>query len=148
MKKTAIDRIRRFNRFYLPKFDLLGNNYLGSEYSATEARVLFEIYTNDGCTAADIVKTLNIDKSYLSRVIRSHQSNGYLFREVSKTDNRAYILHLTVEGARKTEELINKSNEQIAEITNNLSENDYERLINALDIITELLEDRNENNTL
>ena len=142
MKKMAVDRIRQFNRFYLPQLGLLGNNYLGSEYSATEARVLFEIFTNDGCTAAAIAKTLNIDKSYLSRVIRSHENKGYLYREVSKADSRAYELHLTEEGAKRTQDFINKSNEQIAEKTHNLSESDCERLIKALDTITELLEEK------
>lgn len=69
-KENAIYRIRAFNRFYMPTLDLLGNHYLGSEYSATEARVLFEVYEKDGCNAAHIAKVMNIDKSYLSRIIK------------------------------------------------------------------------------
>ena len=41
--KETIAKIRAFNRFYMPSMNLLGEHYLGSEYSVTEARVFFEI---------------------------------------------------------------------------------------------------------
>ena len=148
MKETTIDRIRRFNRFYLPAFDLLGNSYLGSEYSATEARVLFEVFTNDGCNAATIAKIMNIDKSYLSRVICAHVKKGYLYRITSKSDSRAYELHLTQEGEKRVKDFINKSNEQISKKIQKLSMRDCERLEKAFDTITELLEDKNENSII
>ena len=94
-KEKVIYRIRAFNRFYMPKLRLLDNHYLDSEYTPTEARVLFEIYENDGCNAAYIAKKMNIDKSYLSRIIRAHETKGYLVRNVSETDSRAYQIHLT-----------------------------------------------------
>ena len=50
----TIAKIRSFNRFYMPSMNLLGDHYLGSEYSVTEARVFFEIYENEGCNAAHI----------------------------------------------------------------------------------------------
>lgn len=83
MKKEIVYKIREFNRNYMPVFDLLGNKYLGSEYSATEARVLFEIFENDGCNAAYIAEKMNIDKSYLSRIIKNHEKtimSGALYR--------------------------------------------------------------------
>ena len=39
----SVEKVRAFNRFYMPSMNLLGNHYLGSEYSITEARVFFEI---------------------------------------------------------------------------------------------------------
>lgn len=140
MKEKTINRIRRFNRFYLPEFDLLGNKYLGSEYSATEARVLFEIFTNDGCTATAVAKTMKIDKSYLSRVIHNHEKKGYLYRTTSKIDCRAYELHLTDKGSDRVKDFINKSNEQIGKKIQRLTADDCQRLISALDTITEVLE--------
>ncbi len=84
-----------FNRFYMSKMRLLDNHYLGLEYSPTEARVLFEVYENDGCNATYIAKTINIDKSYLSRIIKAHEKSGYLIRSVSQKDSRSFDLHLT-----------------------------------------------------
>ena len=78
---NVVEKIRAFNRFYMPSMNLLGNRYLGSEYSVTEARIFFEIYENEGCNAAHIAEQMNIDKSYLSRMIKGHEKNGYIRRD-------------------------------------------------------------------
>lgn len=141
MKEKVINKVREFNRFYLPRFDLLGNSYLGSEYSATEARILFEVFTNDGCTASSIVKTLNIDKSYLSRIIRGYENKGYLYRTASEKDTRAYDLHLTEKGKERTQDFIEKSNDQIGEKVKALTESECERLISALNTVVDILKE-------
>lgn len=139
MQDIIVDRIRAFNRFYLPRFDLLGNRYLGSEYSAGEARVLYEIYTQDGCTAAAIAREMHLDKGYLSRVIRGHERKGYLWREPSPGDSRAYALHLTEAGRAQTLAFIQKANDQAAEAIRGLSQEDCQALLDAFDTVTELL---------
>lgn len=139
MKEQTVQRIRSFHRFYLPELNLLGNRYVDSDDSVTEARVLFEIFTHDGCTAASVAQGLHLDKSYLSRVIRSHERKGYLYRIPSAADGRSYELHLTPRGIEKSELLIRRTNEQIGEKIRNLSDGDCERLIAALDTITEIL---------
>ena len=144
-KEKAIHRIREFNRFYMPKLGLLGNHYLGSNYSPTEARVLFEVYENDGCNAAHIAKTMNIDKSYLSRIIRSYEKDGYLVRTVSQKDSRSFHIHLTETGIKKTEYLIQESNQQIGQIIESLSEKEDKRLIEAFNTITDILKKCNDN---
>ena len=81
--QKAVHRIREFNRLYMSSMNLLGNHYLGSEYSVTEARIFFEIYENEGCNAAHIAKAMNIDKSYLSRILKkSREKKLYLSSNV------------------------------------------------------------------
>lgn len=142
-KKNAVLRIREFNRFYMPALDLLGNHYLGSEYSAAEARVLFEVHEHDGCNAAYITKAMNIDKSYLSRIIKSHEKNGYLVRVKSENDSRSLDIHLTEAGRIRTESLIRQSNLQIEQMLGPLNEHECKRLIDALNVTTELLKECN-----
>lgn len=142
-KEKAVYRIREFNRFYMPALDLLGNHYLGSEYSAAEARVLFEVYENDGCNAAHIAKNMNIDKSYLSRIIKSHEKKDYIVRSVSLSDSRSFDIHLTEQGKERTEDLIRKSNRQIGEMIDPLSAAEYKKLIAALDAVTDILKQCN-----
>lgn len=141
VREKTIRRIREFNRFYMPKLGLLDDHYLGSECSPTEARVLFEVYEHDGCNAACIARALNIDKSYLSRIIRAHEKSGYLMRAVSQTDSRAYDLHLTETGMKRTEDFIQKSNEQIGAIIGALREEEYIRLTEALNTVTDILKE-------
>ena len=141
-KEKVVYQIRAFNRFYMPKLRLLDNHYLGSEYTPTEARVLYEIYEEDGCNAAHIAKTMNIDKSYLSRIIRIHEKKGYLVRCVSETDSRTYHIHLTEQGIERTKDFISESNQQIKNIISHLNNDECKKLENALNTVTEILADR------
>lgn len=137
--KKSIEKVRAFNRFYMSSMNLLGNHYLGSEYSITEARVLFELYINEGCNATYIAQVMNIDKSYLSRIIKAHEKKGYILRKSSDTDKRSYFLFLTMKGKNRANELIEKSNKEIESILQKLSEEDEQCLMNALDTIMKLL---------
>ena len=141
--KKVVQRIREFNRFYMPLLRLLDTHYLGSEYTPTEARVLFEIYENDGCNAAFIARVMNIDKSYLSRIISAHEKKGHLIRNVSEADSRAYHLHLTESGLLQTNDFIQKSNQQIGDIIKSLSQEECMELIEALNTITTILQSCN-----
>lgn len=81
--RETIYAIRAFNGMYMPFINLLGNHYLGSEYSVTEVRIFFEIYENEGCTATHIAREMNIDKSYLSRILKkSREKKLYLSSNV------------------------------------------------------------------
>lgn len=134
-----VERIRAFNRFYLPAMNLLGVHYLGSEYSATEARVIFEIYENGGCNAASIARKLKIDKSYLSRILTGFVKKGYLTRRPSPEDKRSQCLYLTESGKARAKELIQKSDEDISSIIRDLRPEDVEKLCGAMDVITGIL---------
>lgn len=135
----VIEKVREFNRFYMPAMKLLGNHYLGSEYSVTEARIFFEIYENEGCNAAHIANVMQIDKSYLSKILVGYEKNGFLQRIPSKEDRRSYHLYLTQKGVQRAEAFIQTSNEEIGAILQNLSEGAQLQLIQALDQIIKLL---------
>lgn len=136
----AVSRLREFTRFYLPALGLLDRHYLGSSYSPAEARVLFEVYQHDGCNAAHIARTMNLDKSYLSRILKSHEKSGYLFREVSPSDARSFRLHLTAQGAALAQDFIQKSDQQIGALIADLPPDSCRELTDALDTVTRLLQ--------
>ncbi len=134
-----ISKVREFNRLYMPTMKLLGNHYLGSEYSVPEARVFFEIYENEGCNAAHIAEKMNIDKSYLSKIISSHEKSGYIIKKTSSTDKRAYDLYLTSKGKERTLEFIRDSNNEIGNILAHLSVEEQHKMYAALEIVMDLL---------
>jgi DNA-binding MarR family transcriptional regulator len=134
-----VHRIRSFNRFYLPAMNLLGVHYLGSEYSATEARVMFEIYEDEGCNAAHIAEKMKLDKSYLSRIINGYVKKGYIERKASEQDRRCQRLYLTEQGKERTRDFIQKSDADIERIVGQLSPEEEEELKKAFDVITEIL---------
>lgn len=121
---------------------LLGNQYLGSEYSATEARVFFEVYKNEGCNAAHIAEVMNIDKSYLSKIIINYEKNGFILRVSSIKDRRSYDLFLTEKGKIRVQELIIKSNNEIKKILDHISEDKLIQIEHALDTIVSILKSK------
>lgn len=137
--EETIHIVRAFNRLYMSSMNLLGNHYLGSEYTVTEARVFFEIYENEGCNAAHIAKVMNIDKSYLSRIIKSHERNGYIRRAGSESDGRAYHLYLTEAGIKRARDFITKSDDEIGEIIEPLIESERKELSQALLSVQDIL---------
>ena len=134
-----IAKVREFNRLYMPTMKLLGNHYLGSEYSVPEARVFFEIYEHEGCNAAYIAEAMNLDKSYLSKMIAAHEKNGYIVKQPSSKDKRAYDLYLTDKGKERALALIRDSNHEIGNILMHLSDEEQRKMEEALETIMDLL---------
>lgn len=67
---TVTSKIRSFNRFYTAHLDILSQHYLDSDYSLTEVRILYEISENKIITAQKLTEILNLDKGYVSRILK------------------------------------------------------------------------------
>lgn len=131
-KIDMITEIRGFNRFYTEILGLLDQYILDSGYSLTEARVLFEISKTECCTANQLCSKLDIDRSYMSRMISKFEKKGLLRRQTSDTDNRNIEIHLTKEGLAVFHELNDRSNKQVEELISKLEDQDCEALLNAI----------------
>lgn len=135
-KRTdAIFEIRQFNRFYTNILGLVDESILNSGYSLTEARILFEINKMGLCKANKISSKLNVDKSYLSRILKKFEKNGLIHREVSSDDGREQLVKLSPSGKECISMLIEKSNSQICRILSSLDDNKCAEIIGAMDKI-------------
>ena len=137
--KEAVSCIREFNRFYTVRFGFLDQSYLGTGFSITEMRVLFEIHSCNGVNAKTLSDRLRMDKSYISRVIRSMMQRGLLFREVSAEDRRSYDLQLTEAGRQEMDRLIAAVNVDIEKILAPFDGEDQKALCEAMQLIMEKL---------
>lgn len=97
-EEEAVAAIRAFNRFYTQQLGLLDRGLLGSEFSLTESRILYELEHRGECTASDIATALGIDLGYLSRVLKSFSRRGLLVRTRSRADARQTHLKLSRAG--------------------------------------------------
>ncbi len=138
-RAETVEKIREFNRFYMPIMDLLDSCYLDSEYSVTEVRVLYEICGNKNCTANLIVGKLHIDKSYLSRILKKFEMDGVLAKKASAEDTRSIELSLTEKGISRTEELVKRANIEILKLLEKLSDTECRKIEAAIDTITKII---------
>lgn len=113
MQKSQIQAIRHFNRLYTQKLGLLKKNVFNSEISWAEARILMEISEIETPTLVIIAKNLELDKSYVSRVIQKLSGLKYLTKQASPSDKRAKILVLTAAGQSVVDQLNQSSDDQI-----------------------------------
>ena len=96
----SVGAIRAFNRVYTQKIGILGQGLLGTPFSLTEARTLFELAARTDVRASDLVDELAIDFGYLSRILARFEERGLLQRERAAHDKRQSLLRLTAKGRR------------------------------------------------
>lgn len=131
--------IREFNRFYTNIIGLVNRNILESPYSLAEARILLEIDAAGQCTARELIKKIDIDPGYLSRMLSRFIRNGLIAQSVSSTDGRAKILSLTDKGRDDLQQLSETSDLQIVQLLEQVSESDQKKLVSSMRAIKAIL---------
>jgi DNA-binding MarR family transcriptional regulator/GNAT superfamily N-acetyltransferase len=148
MDTAGIDRradaVRRFNRFYTKRIGVLHEGLLGSRYSLTQVRTLYELAHRDQPTAAELSKELGVDPGYLSRILRGFRGRGLISRTRSAADGRQSHLSLTARGRKAFAPLDRRSQEEIRAMLGALPPSDQERLVRAMEGIEALLSPRRE----
>ena len=99
---TLTDEIRAFNRFYTREIGLLNRSLPATDLSLPEARVLYELAQapEGGRTAAEIGRTLNMDKAHLSRIVARFVTRGLASSQVSPDHRKHRLLTLTDAGRK------------------------------------------------
>jgi DNA-binding MarR family transcriptional regulator len=131
--------VRRFNRFYTRQIGVLRKTFLGSPYSLTEARVLYEIANDHATTASEIGRKLDLDAGYLSRTLRAFEKRGLIVRKISARDARQSHLALSLRGRRAFAPLEERSQHDAKAMLGKLAVANRARLISAMHTIETLL---------
>src|ERR1700680_1605967 len=136
----AIDIIRSFNRRYTRQLGLLDNGLLGSEFTLTEARVLYELANCEDSTATQIAGELGLDLGYMSRLIKKFGRRRYIKRKRSPVDARQSRLQLTERGRAVFDPLDRAARLQIAEMIAPMTPEQHSLLLSAMQSVQRLLE--------
>ena len=137
---NATEAIRSFNRYYTNKLGLLNNRLHGTNFSLTEARILFQVAENRAVTAGKIASLFSLDPGYTSRIIKKLVQTDIFKKEKSKKDTRIYYLSLTANGKRVLSSLITASNRFLEKLLQPLSLSERVEIIRAMQKIQILLE--------
>ncbi|HTV91807.1 MAG TPA: bifunctional helix-turn-helix transcriptional regulator/GNAT family N-acetyltransferase [Verrucomicrobiae bacterium] len=135
----SVARVRQFNRFYTRYAGVLHKRFLGTPFTLTESRVLFELAHADGLTATELGKALDLDNGYLSRLLQRFEQCGLLARKQSNEDGRSNLLSITAKGRQAFALLDARQHDAIAAMLSELSDDAQERLGEAMRTIQETL---------
>lgn len=137
--EERIGTVRQFNRFFTRQIGVLREGLLHSPYSLTEARILFELGQSNQVTASRLGRELGLDAGYLSRILARLEQQGLLEKVRSENDGRQLLLSLTAAGREAFALLDQRSREEVAEMLEDLSEEDQQHLLKAMQTIESLL---------
>jgi DNA-binding MarR family transcriptional regulator/GNAT superfamily N-acetyltransferase len=139
--EPQIAAVRGFNRLYTRIIGTLREGLLNSEYSLSEARVLYELATRQGSTAKEIATDLELDAGYLSRILRKFEGAG-LLSKASAEDGRQSILKLTRQGKAAFLELDQRSNDEAQDLLMGLSVKQRAELLQGMRSIENAMDAR------
>lgn len=142
MEKEIRDKIREFNRYYTMVLGVLNRQYLGCRFSLPETRIIQAIFHHPGCTANDIVKFLNMDKGYLSRLLKKFEHLNLIVRSTSASDRRSELLNLTDEGISVFRQIDTTADISVEEMCGSLNKHQLSELVDCMDKIRRILDNK------
>jgi DNA-binding MarR family transcriptional regulator/GNAT superfamily N-acetyltransferase len=134
-----IHAVRRFNRCYTKILGMLAEGLVETPYSLTEARVLFELNQQDNTEVTELRRELDLDAGYLSRLLARFETDGLVTRGRSATDGRRQVIDLTETGRMAAKMLAERTNEQVGALLGRMSEDDQQKVVDAMETIRERL---------
>ena len=137
--RAQVKAVRAFNRFYTQRIGVL-RRYLDSDFTLAEVRVLYELAHRPPLAARDLVRDLELDAGYLSRILRRFEERGWLLREAAPGDARQSLLRLTEAGYAAFAPLQQRSRDEAAALLAEVPRTQRPRLIQALDTVHRLLD--------
>ena len=139
MNLDEIDDIRAFNRFYTRQIGLLSEGLHKSEFSLTEARVLFELNAGGPQIVGKLATILDLDPAYLSRILTRFKKIDLITLRADSNDRRIRIAELTDSGKMIYATLEDASRRDIAGLIGALPQNQRDELRMAMQTIQTLL---------
>ena len=134
-----IARVRAFNRDYTRRIGVLAEGLLESPYSLTEVRVMYEIAHREAVTAGELAQDLELDKGYLSRILKGFEAKKLLARRAAPEDARRQYLRLTPAGMRVFTPIEARTQEQIRVLLAGLDPARRNEVLAAMDVIQQAL---------
>jgi DNA-binding MarR family transcriptional regulator/N-acetylglutamate synthase-like GNAT family acetyltransferase len=139
-RDTRVEAVRAFNRFWTTRIGVLDASHLGTPFSVTEARTLFELAQRDDTPVGDLRVRLDLDAGYLSRLLAAFRAKKLVVTEASGQDARRQVARLTAKGRHAAAELNARAIEDVRSLLQPLDEEEQSRLLGALGAAQGLLE--------
>lgn len=123
-------------------------NQLGAKHDITTSLgyVLLNIHTEGGTPATKIAPLMGMESRSLSRMLKSMEEKGLIYKQQDKNDKRSVRIFLTDEGKRRkniSRETVRAFNEKLQGI---ISKKDLEAFFRVMTTVNEQIGKQNINN--
>ncbi len=123
-----IGRLSRRAHFFLTK-ELAEQN---CDIAPGEIMFLMHLYNNSVARQDELSQTFNIDKGNITKSIKKLEDRGFLYKVKDSQDRRAYNIYLTEKGQELKPVILNVLDKLDALLSQNLSQEEYNQLLNLL----------------
>lgn len=138
MDAAQINQVRQFNRTVTERVGVLHDHYLGRGRPIGEARLLWEI-SEQGQDVRRLRTRLGLDSGYLSRLLRSLETDGLVTVEPQPHDRRVRTVRLSDAGRSERAMLDARSDELAGSLLEPLNTDQRARLVSAMAEVDRLL---------
>lgn len=132
MIEQDVRKFRSFTRFFTAYVGVLNKRFMDSQYSLPQTRVLHAVYTQRGITPKEIASMLNMDKSYLSRILIAFEKKKLITKKISSADGRALNLSVTKAGRKEFAQIDVAYNKQVETLLSQLSHHERKILMSSM----------------
>ena len=136
--------IQGFHKVYQNLLKQIDAAIVQTGYTLTEKDVLLEISKTERCTANILIQQLQIDRSYMSRILAKFEKNGLIEKTPSQTDSRIRYIRMTQLGQREFNRLSDLQSNHIRAIFQKLDPADQQTVWQAMVMIRNKLSDAND----
>ncbi len=138
MPDAQIAAVRSFNRTVTERIGALNDEYLARGRPLGASRLLWEVGVGRTDTRG-LRSRLDLDSGYLSRLLRSLESDGLVEVVDHPSDGRRRVVRLTPAGEAEHAELDRQSDALAEAFLSPLDPGDRERLVSAMGTVERLL---------
>ena len=109
---------------------------VSDEVTLPQLRTLVVVSLQGEQTVSALAERLDVHASTMTRMCSRLVNRGLVERKPSALDRREVVIALTQEGQRLVDEVMDKRRREIDAIVRNMSIDDRERVVNALDLFS------------
>ncbi|TLG79639.1 MarR family transcriptional regulator [Vagococcus zengguangii] len=128
-------QISSFIRIFSNYLNTIEKKMSNEQLTFNEIKVMLELYEADNLTARDIEERLDLDKSYMSRILKNLADLEFIEKEQSFEDKRLFYLSLTKKGKEAAKQLYYQYLDVLEEDLEILSSPYKGKLIDAMKMI-------------
>lgn len=133
-----IETVKQFDGFYAQLSNTLQQPIPDHHLSSTELQVLQAIAGQENCRSSTLIQQLRIDPGYLSRMLKSFESEQLVSRRKVPNDARTQYIQLTSKGKKLITLAVDHFNTQVSNLLKPVPEGQHDHLVRAMKTIQDV----------